>query len=56
MPMSCWEKPTTVTSPNCPSLNVVPNMVVAFHAMIRADDEIRALLETLDVWKLEEGT
>ena len=37
------------------SMSVVPNMVAAFHDMIRADDEIRRLLEALDVWKLEDG-
>jgi len=37
------------------ALRVVPNMVAAFHDMIREDEEIRQLLETLDVWKLEQG-
>ncbi len=35
-------------------MRVVPNMVAAFHDMIRADDEIRKLIEALDAWQLEE--
>lgn len=36
------------------AMRVVPNMVAAFHDMIRADEEIRKLIEALDVWQLEE--
>lgn len=36
------------------AMHVVPNMVAAFHDMIRADEEIRKLIEALDVWQLEE--
>lgn len=35
------------------AMRVVPNMVAAFHDMIRADEEIRKLIEALDAWQLE---
>lgn len=34
------------------ALSVVPNMVAHFHDMVRSDDEIRQLVESLDVWAL----
>lgn len=37
------------------AMRVVPNMVAAFHKIIRENDDIRQQLEKLDVWKLEDS-
>lgn len=37
------------------AMRVVPNMVAVFHDMIRGDEEIRRLIEALDVWQIEDS-